>query len=214
MWLSNDHVRDWFASILKRPPDLSEQSIAEFQRIMNEIRYALQEVHFQRAPQLGYIQNRVGSISMGFQSPLGELPLFRALPAQTNNKDEALFIAVAETVLMQFCSYLGEVLAGRSLDLYRCEGLFRDPKMKSISPAPGVVVEKEMEWRCEIPFLGDLSNDPTSELHRCADFFLGGKGKFCSDACRFATFQIVKQLKDPAYLSEKQKRYRARKDSK
>lgn len=209
LWYSNEDVRSWLAELTGKPSTVASGVIADVHLLLNLIRDVLQDLHFHRETDLSLLQQRVSGVKLGFQPAIGALPLFRALPA--GDSEDHLFISIGETALIQFCLYAGDVMAGRPLDLYRCEGLFRDAKMKTILPVVGFTLAKEIEWRCEIPFILETQQEDSSEVHRCADFFLGGKGKFCSDACRFATFQIVKQMKDPEYLADKQRRYRARK---
>ncbi len=207
IWTCEEDVRSWCSSLTARELKVSDAVVSDFQTGLNELREVLQDLHFQRIADLSPLQRRIANVKLGFQQELGALPLFRAFPV--DGSDEALLLSLGDTALVQFCSYTGEVLAGRPLDLYRCEGLFRE-NMKGISPVKGLTPGKELEWRCEIPILLEADLQESTDVHRCADFFLGGKGKFCSDACRFATFQLIKQLKDPEYLAEKQRRYRAR----
>lgn len=209
VWTKPDDVSSWVSSLSGRRVDLSANAVSEFIQVLNDMRDLLQELHFSREIRLDTMNHKVESIRLGFQNELGGLPLFRALPRGPGN--DALLHSIGETALVQFCTYVGDVQAGRPFDLARCEGLFRDQAMKTISPAHGASIHREIEWRCEIPILVEESLQESADVHRCADFFLGSKGKFCSDACRFATFQMVKQLKDPEYLADKQRRYRARK---
>lgn len=209
VWLKPGDLADWFAALTKNPTPPSADSQSDFVALLNHFRAVLQDLHFGRPVDLQLLSAKAQGVRLAFQPELSNLPLFRAVP--TSKSADSQLKAIGDTVLIQFCAYVGEVLAGRPLDVARCEGLFRDQKMKTISPALGADTEPEVEWRCEIPILVEEGLQSSADVHRCADFFAGGKGKFCSDACRFTTFQLMKQLKDPEYLAEKQRRYRAKK---
>jgi hypothetical protein len=70
----------------------------------------------------------------------------------------------------------------------------------------------EKYWRDEIALLAAGSKN-TEGWQRCANLFpAAGKSRFCSDSCRFATFQLVKQVEDSGDLGQKQRRYRRRQE--
>ena len=209
VWTEPKNLEDWLAAVTQRSCRLPDSVISDFLAVLNRMREVLYDLHFHRNVDLSDLNTQLRGIQLGFQPEIGILPRFRAWALDEG--DAALLLSVGATALVQFAGYIGEVLAGRPLDLLRCEGLFRDANMNSLSPVQGLNVDKELEWRSEIPILIETNRLESPEVHRCADFFPGGKGKFCSDACRFTTFQLLKQLKDPDYLAEKQRRYRARK---
>lgn len=117
------------------------------------------------------------------------------------------------TLILNFSSDLSRMIeSGDGLFVHRCEGLFRNQKADQISTVSGVNNATEELWRKEIPLIVEQRLEQTPEIQRCADLFVTrSRSKYCSDACRFATFQIAKQLKDPQYLAEKQRRYRQKK---
>ncbi len=134
---------------------------------------------------------------------------------QGRESDDRELYALRDLLILRFAIELADFLdSGSKTFVQRCEGLFRDLNASSLSLAPEIDDNIEELWRKEIPVLLEKSLENNKEIQRCADLFGTGhksRSKYCSDACRFSTFQIVKQLKDPKYLAEKQKRYRSKK---
>jgi hypothetical protein len=98
---------------------------------------------------------------------------------------------------------------GQTASIARCVGLFRENSNARLSVVRSISNESERRWRDEIDLLKDYELTESPAVQRCADIFLAApKAKFCSDACRFTTFQLAKQLRDPRYHADKQKRYR------
>jgi hypothetical protein len=84
-----------------------------------------------------------------------------------------------------------------------------------VEAIPSVSPEYEKRWRQEIELLNEHGQTKAPELERCPDLFVASpKARFCSDACRFTTFQIAKHVKTPGYHAEKQKRYRKKQSDK
>jgi hypothetical protein len=116
------------------------------------------------------------------------------------------------TLLMQFADFIGGTIDSGMTDaarIDRCRGLYReDSEIPLAASFPTAVEDK---WRNEIDLLVEYENSAT-DVVRCEYFFpRTPKARFCSDACRFSTFQITKQLQEPNYLADKQKRYRSSK---
>jgi hypothetical protein len=81
----------------------------------------------------------------------------------------------------------------------------KDAASNAIAPISSV--ESEERWRNELPLLAAYRGP--QDLRRCANLFAAsGKTRFCSDACRFATFQLAKQMdvSTPASKSRRVKR--------
>lgn len=127
--------------------------------------------------------------------------------------EQSQYREIFGTLLLNFATDLSRMIeTDEVILLHRCEGLFRDQKAERLSVITDVSDSTEELWRKEIPLIVEQSLEKAPEIQRCADIFLSrSRSKYCSDACRFTTFQIAKQLKDPNYLAEKQRRYRQKK---
>ncbi|HEY9788628.1 MAG TPA: hypothetical protein V6D17_24790 [Candidatus Obscuribacterales bacterium] len=139
-----------------------------------------------------------------------KLPVFRARPR--GNSDADILRSIRDTLIVQCAQFLGDsIQSGSQLSVARCEGLVKqgaypEARVSALKP------EMEAKWLSEIELLKEVQTHAAKGIQRCEDFFVAtSKAKFCSDACRFNTFQIGKQLREPDYLAQKQKRYRSRK---
>lgn len=175
-------------------------STKSFWQTMRFIRAQMSAAHFQGATDYDAINHKLSSIKLEFAKEGAVMPALRARASGGAVRQ------LEETVFLQFAAYLSQCRSSCDiLALRRCEGFYRPDKPLALLPDEG-------RWRSEIPQLEQLS-DSSSNWQRCGDFFVSTRGRFCSEACRTRTFQIAKQLHDPEYLAEKQRRYRARKSA-
>lgn len=127
---------------------------------------------------------------------------------------DSLLELLRKTLLLQFAQFIGGIIDSgidETPRIDRCHGVYRDdsnvPDLAAFPP------KVEKQWRDEIELLVQ-HEAAASDVVRCEYFFpRTAKGRFCSDSCRFSTFQITKQLEEPNYLADKQKRYRSSKKS-
>ncbi|SRR5579875_505785 len=214
-WTSGEDTVRWLSGILNRRVSPTPSAVEHFQETLNLMRRQLSALHFGEEPDLASIDMQLGNLRLELSSP-GQrpggvlLPSFRA--RLEGASDDDLIACIGQTLLLEFARFLGEQLdSPQTAKIARCEGLYREAGANRISPCPDFPADIELKWRREIPALVEAGLDSSPDLLRCADFFVArARGKFCSDECRFRTFQIAKQLADPGYLAEKQKRYRQR----
>ncbi len=210
-------VSKWLEPLAGNAVVLSEQAIQSFDRTLDFIRMQLSDLHFDGSLDLEAINSRLQHVRIEIGVPVAPSILrLPALHAQiADGGDDALLKAVEETVLLQFSIFVGQMQDRQDETmLARCEGIFKEENVTGIFPVPEFPVEIELKWRQEIPVLVEQKLEQTPEIQRCADFFVPrGRARFCSDECRFRTFQLVKQLTDPRYLANKQRRYRQKKES-
>lgn len=211
LWRSDADAIAWFAKLSgKKNPELGPSSLKIFSNSLCSMRNVLYSIHFEENFDLTWLQDELAELKLVFEWPpvFGFMPVLRG--KSDTASDEGLLESLRGGLLMQFASDLAQsLLEGTAVQ--RCEGLYRDDKAQQISIVPEVREDIEQKWRQEIPVLVEKAIvDTDVEIQRCADFFLSTKSrsKYCSDPCRFSTFQIVKQLKEPEYLAEKQRRYR------
>lgn len=212
-WTSNFEVLDWLYKLTGRRLNLSAVELAAFFEQLGFMREQVTSMHFGDAPDLTRLQERLQGISLTINQQHQDHGLPLLMARQAGNTDADILKAVCDTLLMQFAAFLSEALeSDSSPKIVRCEGLFREgaADRKRLGALPA---QRESAWRAEISLIHEAEPQVANEIQRCEDLFvLSSKAKFCSDACRFATFQITKQLKEPGYMKEKQRRYRNRKE--
>ncbi|MBA3859868.1 MAG: hypothetical protein C0507_23410 [Cyanobacteria bacterium PR.3.49] len=212
-WTGDGDVLDWLYKLTGRRLNLSSGELATFFEQLGFMREQVTSLHFGESPALECLQERLQGISLTIneEHDLNGLPLLMA--RQASNSDADFLKSVCDTLLIQFAAFLSEALDSQSSPkIVRCEGLFREEQQerKRLGALPA---QRESAWRAEISLIHEAEPRVADEIQRCEDLFvLSSKAKFCSDACRFATFQISKQLKEPGYMKEKQRRYRNRKE--
>jgi hypothetical protein len=154
------------------------------------------------------------AVSRG-RPPSQPLPLLHVRPK--SDDDNGLLLAIADTALLQFAWFLSDALfSGNKNAIARCEGVYRVPLSEDSSLCATKVFNNEQEnrFRQELPLLTNKEMIQDAEIQRCCDFFIAKpKARFCSDTCRYTTFQLTKQFEDPNYLAQKQKRYRSKQKS-
>lgn len=194
----------WFSSVAPQLAEPGAEQFEEFRTGLRFIRLEAAKIYFDGEVDIAALNNRLANISFQIQPSWGEtrLPL---LVAQTASENDVL-AAVAGAIMVDFAKFVADFVAGGP-GLSRCEGVFRDQRGEDLQ-----LTEFEEQYRDEIDLLKDAQASEDPSLQRCADFFVGRrKARFCSDTCRFMTFRISKQLNEPGYLADKQRRYRNRK---
>jgi hypothetical protein len=176
---------------------------AELQRFwdtMRFIRAQMAAIHFNEPIDVAAIDHRVSSLQLRFTDSDDRLPLLRA-----GSVSGSWVPQLEQTAVLQFASYVSALSAiTGDQKLKRCEGFYRPSKKIAIA-------NDESRWRAELAELELFDQDGGPDLERCGDFFVNAKARFCSESCRTRAFQIGKQLTEPEYLAQKQKRYRERK---
>lgn len=216
-WTSDGNVNKWLAGILqKEDAHANKAACKAFFETLSQIRTCIYESHFcSQTSTFAWLNEQLKNIHLIFDiSPEAKhlhLPPLRGQCASLKN-DEDILNSIRVTILLQFANDLSATLSSGGEICGRCEGLYRDTNAVRLSMVPAVDDSAELLWRAEIDLLVDHSLESEKEIQRCADIFpAAARSKYCSDKCRFNTFQIVKQYKDPNYLAEKQRRYRAKK---
>lgn len=218
-WTSYEDLIAWFSGLIGQPVSLSQPIMEDFQNGLNFIRRQLSAVHFHepvdiagldvrlRDVRLELVENR--SANDGYSAVL---PTLRG--RWQSEEPDAILCALKETLTVQFAFFVAGALDdSENPGIARCEGLYRKGSSTHLSPVVSFPAEIELRWRKEISVLTESGLESSPEILRCADFFSArAKARFCSDDCRFRTFQLTKQLSDPGYLAAKQKRYRQRQD--
>lgn len=207
-WNTTEDLKKWFAKLTGKQTDLPKTAINEFQKCLNFIREQVSALHFDEPVDLKTLDKKLSGIKLSM-AKANVLPSLHAKVQGTSDVD--LLKAMEETILVQFASFLSNLIANdNETALNRCEGLFKEQRSfdkESLAPP----MEIERRWRKEITILTECKLLNSTDIHRCGDFFIGkAKARFCSEACRFRTFQLNKQLTDPDYLADKQRRYRQR----
>ncbi len=212
-WKTRQEFLAWFSQLTGRPPSLTEDSINEFESTLRFIREQLAALHFSKSINLNELNQRLRQITVQLadcstESAKIRLPSFRAYAQSKNDAD--VLRSIGNSLLLQFAQAAGSAIDSdfENMPFSRCEGLYKRSLEDDIAAAAAYPGQTEQRWREEITLLKETSTQ-SDDLLRCSDFFVKTpKGRFCSDACRFTTFQIAKQLQDPNYLAEKQRRYR------
>lgn len=215
LWDETFQAREWISRVGGTSFDFQGDEVNSLISVLNFMREQLTNLRFGLKVESSEIDARLKGVSVMFsdrasQTPGDGLSLFRALPMGKTDKN--VIRSIVETLLLQFAQYAGDALGpGSHFEVARCEGLIR--KGKSLVQSPPLILPRlEAKWRSEISLLKEADPEIAATLSRCELFFVArGKMRFCSDACRFSTFQITRQIKQPGYSAEKQKRYRSRK---
>lgn len=212
-WKDTGGFLRWASQVFGRPIQIDARGCDSFLSALRYMREQLAHLHFGEALETDWLNNELSQVRPGLSpSKAGALPAFSARPR--GDSDAHQIEALKQTLLLQFAQFLGAALDNSETTIARCEGLYRTPKAEQSHAIQSPSInDKELRWRREIPLLVENDLDSTNEILRCEDFFVPTpKARFCSDACRFATFQIAKQIESPHYLSQKQKRYRERQE--
>lgn len=219
-WRDAGDLLSWLREVTGSDIKASNQATDEFQDCISFMRVQAGRLHFLEPIDLRSINAMLHEIKLMIETPQqtsknrsgSRIPLFRA---EVSGKDDDSVVKMLQlTLFAQFAQFVAESLEkGADRAILRCEGLFRkDSIREGIYQLNDNETERiEQRYREEIPLLVETGLVADPEIQRCEDVFvMRPKAKFCSDACRFSTFKISKQLKDPNYLAEKQRRYRLR----
>lgn len=203
-WHDYGDFATWFSRVAGRLPIPSEAQFAKFRSELNFIREEASRIYFNQEPDASGINKRLSLYSLEIDTSATSGTRLPSLLAVAKPGDEILD-RLFGALLVGFAQFVADYQSGGP-GLCRCEGVFRDARMSADS-----LTAPEKRYRQEIALLEEVSLLEDPSIQRCADFFVGrSKARFCSDTCRFMTFQISKQLKDPGYLAEKQRRYRSK----
>jgi len=216
-WHNQADMRQWLAAICGHNLEFTKPDLDDFQKSIDQIRSTIDALHFGGVPDLDWLDEQLAGIKLTVcyesflpQSLSQVLPLLHAQVQGNNSHD--LLRALTQTLLLQFAEFVAGALGDEQApSIARCEGLFRESGHPTLSMVHSIPEASERKWREELEFLKQNDLTTTAAVQRCADIFIAGpKARFCSDACRFTTFQLVKQLKDPRYHADKQKKYRSK----
>lgn len=231
-WSELEDVRKWGSEVLSQNLVDCDDELMLLNNDFKFIRQQLSMLHFGETLDIDELDQRLSTIQLCFAfnseskpESISGLPPLRA--AVKDSSPGASVRCLRNTLLVQFAHFLSDALANGAA-VARCEGLYRKELSKNyktraqlLSAESGreggsqVSVNQEsleQRWREELALLTESNANQVSDLIRCEDFFVPAKAaKFCSDACRFNTFQIKKQISNPDYLADKQRRYRNRK---
>ncbi|MBX9723295.1 MAG: hypothetical protein K2X81_17965 [Candidatus Obscuribacterales bacterium] len=213
-WRSDDDIQQWFARVSgKTKLGLSAQSIKRLKDNLCRMRKTVYDRHFGKKLEIEWLEKELSSMKLTFDINKSQpgIPFLRTVV--TEDTADSLLDSLRSALLLQFAADLAQDLANNdATHVQRCEGLYRDPSANNLTMVPEVSEKIESMWRREIEVLKEQSLETEVEIQRCSDLFPAiSRSKFCSDSCRFSTFQIIKQLKEPDYLKEKQRRYRQKK---
>lgn len=191
----------------------SREAIEFFCQVLGEMRNCIYDLHFGMAPKIEFLNSHLLWLKLSWQlHPITGLASLQAEYRNPKNAIDSPYSYVIGTLLLEFCQDLSKCIEGDGgIFVHRCEGVFRAPGTEKLSLVMGVNDSVEQKWRKELAlFSEDLALN--SEIQRCADLFISNsRSKYCSDTCRFSTFQISKQVSEPNYLADKQRRYRSKK---
>lgn len=213
-WTQPGDASTWLSQALGQPVSPDKEQLAEFDQCLNFIRQQLTALHFGETLDLQALNERLKHIKLEFaptatqSGPANSFPLLRAQAKEDGQW--TMLKSLQESLVLQFAVFLADCLeTGTSVS--RCEGLYREQLVPGSSASKVFELESEKKWRQEIELLAEPELESSNIIQRCADIFMARpKARFCSESCRFRTFQLIKQHAEPGYLAEKQRRYRSR----
>lgn len=218
-WESRADLMNWFFQLAGRKATLLDGTMDGFEEALGYMRRQVANLHFGEPVDLMWLDTQLKTVSLGLLHHQGaqegadsKIPRFRARVKGLHDTD--LLRAVKDTLLIQFAEFVGDQLDSPTQLVSRCEGIHREAAQKPVTGAAAYAADVETRWRSEITVLaGETEN--VADVHRCSNLLLAGpKVRFCSDSCRFATYQLAKSVEEPSYLADKQRRYRRRQEKK
>lgn len=193
------------------------KTVEFFCQILSQMRKCIYDLHFGMEPKIESLNTDLHWLKLSWQvhPKAGRWGSLIAEYKNPQNPIEAPFSYVIGTLLLEFCQDLSRCVEGDGgIFVHRCEGVFRAPGTDKLSLVMGVDDSIEQKWRQELSLFAEITLAQNSEIQRCADLFISNsRSKYCSDTCRFSTFQISKQVSEPNYLADKQRRYRSKKST-
>jgi hypothetical protein len=203
-WSAPDDVRAWLVKTFQAFEPVSDAEVSTFEEVLSFIRQQANLLHFNGHVDVAGMNERLMNLRLQFTEGDRVLPPLRAIA-----EDESVLQGLAATLLMEFSFFASASLVDPKVSISRCEGLYREKSSRVLASVFSGPFEPR--WRQEIPLLVEKNLVDSADVQRCGDFFLAKpKSRFCSEACRFTTFQLTKQLLDPGYLAAKQKKYRSK----
>jgi|AGTN01.1.fsa_nt_gi hypothetical protein len=211
-WSDIEDARKWGATVLSQNLVDCNDELMDLNSDLQFIRQQLSRLHFQERLDVEQLDERLSTIQLCFvvddhlagqgskSGTSSGLPPLRSA-VQGNSPDESVR-CLRNTLLVQFAHFLSDALAAGTA-VARCEGLYRKELSKNYENraqllASGSGEPFEERWRGELALLAGFAKETTRDLIRCEDFFVATKAaKFCSDACRFNTFQIKNRSATP-----------------
>lgn len=217
-WQDSSMMLGWLEDVFGHSVQPGAEALERFGDSLRRMRLQLGEAHFEKQFDFAWLNEelkdcRVHLARRSERQNHDRLPALRVLSGAALKLDaDSLLEALRRTLLLQFAQFVGGVADGGADEtprIDRCRGLYRDDS--SVAEQAAFPQNIEKKWREEIELLVQYDS-AALDVERCEYFFpRTPKGRFCSDSCRFSTFQITKQLEEPNYLAEKQKRYRSSK---
>jgi hypothetical protein len=214
-WRQEMQMWQWLSATFGHKPKLAPSSLLHLEEAFSCMREIVDSLHFGEQPNLDWLEKRLDKIrpSVAAEKFLCAhiqtvMPLFHAsIAGQT---DDDILNAITNTLLLQFAQFIGGANQNNQIpQICRCQGIVRQFGNAESVENQSSLSKNELRWRQELDLLNEHALTQSPTIERCADFFItSGKARFCSDACRFATFQFSKHLESPEYHAEKQKRYR------
>ncbi len=216
-WLDDTEKWQWLVSIFGRKAKLADRSLRHFDEALQYMRSITDSLHFGEELKLDWLDKRLAKVRPSavlekfLPGPvLTVMPLFHA--STFGQTDDDILDAITNTLLLQFGQFIGGATQDKQTpQICRCQGIVRTSENDERIELPAKLTKNELRWRQELELFNEYRLIESPDVERCADLFIATpKARFCSDACRFATFQFAKHLKSPDYHAEKQKRYRDR----
>ncbi|MFN8555042.1 MAG: hypothetical protein U0103_26540 [Candidatus Obscuribacterales bacterium] len=236
-WKDRAMMLAWLTDVFGHAVEPGPEALKRFSVSLRRMRLQLGDAHFEKNFDFAWLNEELNQCRLQFEhhsdsKPHDRLPALRAglgtaadmsarsgrgvdsVECSRHPDADSLLEMLRRTLLLQFAQFISSIADGGADDaprIDRCRGLYRDDS--SVAEEAAFPLNIEKRWRDEIELL--VQHDSVaSDVGRCEYFFpRTPKGRFCSDSCRFSTFQITKQLEEPNYLADKQKRYRSSKKS-
>lgn len=213
-WETQEQAEEFLSRAASAAIKLTGDEVRSLSQLETYMREQLAALHFQKPLALAYINRRLERIHFRLEVVSPDITAEEALPSLRAQSPDSASSAeqLFDTLLLQFAIFLGDTLDGHSpYTVSRCEAICRKKSVADCQRFYEKFRSLEDSWKAEVS--SDLKNN--DEVERCADFFQASPGaKFCSDACRFNSFALRKQMSSPSYQAEKQRRYRLRQKAK
>ena len=215
-WETKTQAEQFLSTTSGSAIELTPGEISSMSELESYMREQLASIHFNRRLDFEYINERLSKLQLQLNEKNSTNKQHR-LPSLCPLSSTKIMTLqqILDSLLFQFACFLGETVDGETpYSVARCEAIYKTRTLEDCKNFYKKFRSLEDSWKKEV--LADSSN--AGELERCADFFISTptakNTKFCSDACRFNSFAVRKQIETPGYQAEKQRRYRERQKSK